>query len=205
MGILTTNVTLTRYHIVEAVPDALWTEIPSRLKRFAFKDIDQTVDERSVGWTSFDNMLDTYWHETQPEKGEFLALALRLETRRLSPAIYKKHLQIKQKAAEDELKKSGRKFLSHDQKKELREQVRLQLISRCLPVPAIFDVVWNTKENIVYFSSANSKAISLFTEYFTATFELHLDPLTPYSLTLRLMGEAAQQRLETLEPTNFIT
>ena len=58
MPILSTSLGLTRYRVVEAIPDSLWREAPKRLKDNAFRDIDATVDERSFGWCNIDNMLE---------------------------------------------------------------------------------------------------------------------------------------------------
>ena len=56
MSILSTSLGLTRYRVVEGIPDSLWREVPKRLADNAFHDIDDSVDERSFGWCNIDNM-----------------------------------------------------------------------------------------------------------------------------------------------------
>ncbi len=204
MGLLASSVSMTRYRFVEPPPDSLWPEIPKRLKQYSFKDIDQSADERSFGWVNFDDMLDSDWVDAVPDKGEYLAFALRLDTRRISPAVLKKHLQLALQQAEVKARGEGRKYLSRDDKKEVKEQTRLRLLARALPIPALFEVAWNTKTNIVYLASTNSKVRDLFVDLFSATFELHLDPLTPQALALALLGEEAEHRLQNIEPALFI-
>ena len=80
----------------------------------------------------------------------------------------------------------------------------MRLLGRFLPIPAIFDVVWATDSNIVYLASTQSKLIELFMNHFTLTFDLHLEPLTPYALAATLMDEASLSRLDNLEPTSFV-
>lgn len=205
MPILSASLGITRYRIVEQIPSALWAETPKRLQDNAFKDIDGTLDERSWGWCNADNMLDLDWAESPPEKGHYLVFSLRLDTRRIPPAVIKKHTMI---ALADELQKAkqeGKAFISKDRRREIREQVMLRLRARSLPIPAVFDAAWDTRTGRVLFFSTNSKAKTLFEDHFQLTFQLTLEPLTPFFLAMDMLGgEAAAPRLETLEPTAFV-
>ncbi len=204
MGLLGTSCSFTRFRIADSVPQELWMNIPAKLKQFAFQDIDDIPEERAWGWTSFEDMLDTQWRSALPEKGAYLAFALRLDTRRIPPAVLKKHVMIALREEEARIKEQGKKFIARDRKTELRDQVKLRLLGRFLPIPALFDVVWATDSNIVYLASTQSKLIELFMNHFTLTFDLHLEPLTPYALAATLMDEASLSRLDNLEPTSFV-
>jgi len=179
-------------------------DIPRRLKRFAFVDIDQSAEERSFGWVCFDDLLDAEWKTSSPEKGEYLVFSLRLDTRRVSPAMFKKHwlLALKQKVAE--LPEQGRKYLTRDQKAELREHVRQRLLARSLLIPAVFDVVWSVRDNRVYLATTNAKIRTLFEDMFARTFELALEPLTPVVLAQEHLGEAVRHRLDEFEGAVFV-
>lgn len=205
MPILSASLGLTRYRVVEEIPSTLWAEVPKRLADNAFKDIDGTLDERSHGWCNSDNMLDLEWNESPPEKGHYLTFALRLDTRRIPPAVFKKHCMI---ALSEELVKAkaeGKAFISKDRRREIREQVMLRLRARSLPIPAVFDAAWNTMTGRVLFFSTNSKSKTLFEDHFQLSFGLTLEPLTPFFLALDMLGgEAAVPRLENIEPTSFI-
>jgi DNA recombination-dependent growth factor C len=203
VGFISASATFTRYRLLEEVPESLWAEIPDRLKRNAFMDIDDTADERSFGWVCFDDMLDTQWATAPPEKGHYLTFGLRLDTRRMSAAVVKKHFQIALNQEMDRIREQGKKFVSRDRKKELKEQVTLRLRARTLPVPAQFDVVWNIQDNIVYLASTQSKLRSLFEDMFTLTFDLHLEPLTPYYKAVELLGEDRAKALDDIEAEHF--
>lgn len=204
MSFLSSSVALTRYRIVEDVPSTLFQAVPARLKEWAFRDIDATTDERSFGWTNIDDMLDVGFTQSPPEKAHYLAFSLRLETRRVQPAVFKKHYQIALKAETAKAKEQGKNFLSRDRKRELKEQVELKLRARSLPVPAIFSALWNTQDNRVWLDTTNAKARALFEDLFAMTFELHLEPLSPFFLALEMLGEDAAASLENLEPTLFV-
>ena len=203
MGLLSASSGFTRFRIVDEVPDTLWTEIPERLKRFAFKEIENTADERAWGWVCLDDMLDSFWRTAPPEKGGYFAFTLRLDTRRVAPAVFKKHFTIAVRKEEQVAKEQGRKYLGRERKKEIKEQVMLKLMARSFPIPAVFDAVWNIQEGRIYLCCTGSKVIELFMNHFTDTFDLHIEPLTPFALGLALLGEAAQPKLDELEAAVF--
>ncbi|MDR3044213.1 MAG: recombination-associated protein RdgC [Desulfovibrio sp.] len=203
MGFLNASSSFTRFRIADPVPATLWPTLPDKLKQFCFRDIDNTSDERSWGWVCFDDMLDTAWRTAPPEKGGYIAFSLRQDTRRIPAAVLKKHLSLALREEEARNKEQGKKFISRERKKELKEQTRLRLMSRFLPIPAEFNVLWAIDTGTIYFASTQSKMIDLFSDYFTLTFDLHLEPLTPYALAASMLDEAAMTRLDTLEPTRF--
>ncbi|GAU07964.1 recombination-associated protein RdgC [Desulfoplanes formicivorans] len=204
MSILAASTSLTRYRIVEEVPKELWAEVNERLRTFAFRDIDETADERSFGWVCFDNMLDEQWKTAPPEKGAYLAFSLRIDTRRIPAAVLKKHVQLAMEHQLELMKAQGKKFLTRDQKTEIKEQVKLKLRARTLPIPAYFNVVWDTDKQLVYLGNTTDKVKELFEELFTKTFGLNLEPQTPFFQALGAMGLHRLEELENLEPTIFI-
>ncbi len=204
MGFLSASTGLTRYRLPDDVGDDVLSDVQLRLKRFAFVDIDQSMEERSFGWVCFDDLLDAEWTTAGPEKGPYLAFSLRLDTRRVPPAVFKKHWMIALRERMAQLVEDGKKFLSKDQKTELRDQVRQRLLMRSLPIPAVFDVVWSVRDNRLYLATTNTKVRTLFEELFTRTFDAELEPLTPVTLALELLGEAAESRLTGFEGSLFV-
>ncbi|QGY40929.1 hypothetical protein GM415_12575 [Pseudodesulfovibrio cashew] len=204
MSIQSASLGLTRYRIIEEVPRELLQQVPEKLKQFCFVDIDGTADERSFGWTNIDDMLDMNWVQSPPEKADYFAFGLRLDTRRIPPAVLKKHCTIALNKELEHNKEQGKNFVSRDRKRELKEQVTLRLRARTFPIPAMFDIIWNPSANRVYLSTTNAKVRALFEDYFTLTFDLHLEPLTPFFMAMEILGEEAAPRLESLEPTLFV-
>lgn len=204
LGFMSASAGMTRYRIVEEdIPSSLWHEVEDRLKRNAFRDIDGSAEERSFGWVSFDNMLDPEFALCPPEKGPYLTFTLRLDTRRIPPAVLKKHVAVAMNQAMQAMREQGKKFLTKEQKAEIRDQVELRLRARTLPIPACFDVIWDTNRQRVYIASTQSKLTELFEELFTHTFGLHLEPLTPYFLALDTLGAGRRAELDEFEPTVF--
>ncbi|MDD4952034.1 MAG: recombination-associated protein RdgC [Desulfovibrionaceae bacterium] len=204
MSLLSSSLGLTRFRVVEDADQALLRRVPDLLKKFAFRDIDDSAEERSFGWTNIDDMLDTNWEKSPPEKGRFLAFSLRLETRRVQPAVLKKHLRIALDQESARAKDQGRNFVSRDRKRELKEQVFLRLRARSLPIPAVFDALWDHQAGRVLLATTNAKARALFEDHFTLSFGLRLEPLSPFFLALDILGEDKARKIENLEPTVFI-
>jgi len=204
VGFLSASTGLTRYRLPDEVGVDVLSDVQRRLKRFAFVDIDQRMEERSFGWVCFDDLLDAQWLTAGPEKGPYLAFSLRLDTRRVPPSVFKKHWMIALRERQAQMATEGKKFLSKDQKTELREQVRQRLLMRSLPIPAVFDVVWSPRDNRVYLATTNGKVRALFEDLFARTFETELEPLTPVMLGLELLGEAAEGHLTGFEGSVFI-
>lgn len=203
MGFLSASCSYTRYLPVGDVPQQLLRDLPGLLKKFAFKDIDHTADERSFGWACLDDWLDTEWKAAPPEKGHYFAWLLRLETRRVPPAVFKKHVEIAIREFKASIKDEEKRFVSKARKKEIKEMVELRLRARMLPTPAVFDVAWDQRTNIVTLASTNSKVRQLFEDLFQQTTGLQLEPQTPFYLAGRMLGEDAVSRLENLEATDF--
>lgn len=201
MSFLKSSTSFTRFRITDPVPSTLWNEVTDRLRANSFQDIDELPEERSFGWTAFEDILDISFAKEPVEKGHYLAFCLRLDTRRVPPAVVKKHLSLALRKEEELNREQGKKFVSRDRKKELKEQVMLKLRMRFLPVPAEFQVIWNTSENVIYFTSTQQKMLDLFEELFIKTFELHIAPLTPYELATVQFND--NPRLDAIEPTQF--
>lgn len=205
MSILSASTGLTRYRIMEEVTDDQIREFPDLLRKFAFIDIDATTDERSFGWTNIDNFLDVKWRKSPPEKAHYMAFTLRLETRRIAPAVMKKHLQIAMDAELEKAKELGKNYVSRSRKSELKEQTRIRLNARSLPIPAVFDAVWNLNNHTILVDTTNAKACSLFEDHFKECFEMTLEPLTPFFLAQDMLGgDKAAPKLEALDPTIFV-
>ena len=203
MGFLGSSCSFTRFRVIDPVPDELWAEIPQLLKKGAILDIDETTDSQADGWVSFDDYLDTTWQAGPPQKGAYMAFSLRLDIRRIPAGVVRKYLDLALKREKAENEKNGKKFISRERRKELKELVQISLRRRFLPVPNEFNVIWNTANNEIWFASTQTKMLELFVQRFLATFKLHIEQLTPSALALSMLGDAAEADSSSVEPTQF--
>ena len=203
MSFIKSSSTFTRLRITDPVPAGLWPVIGDKLRQYAFKDIDDLPEERAWGWVNFDDMLDSEWRTSPPEKGGYITFALRLDTRRVPPAVLRKHLALAMREEEARVREQGKKYVSRERKKELKEQVLFRLMQRSLPIPAEFAVVWNMENNMIYFASTQDKMLELFQNHFTLSFDLHLEPLSPYELASSILGEDGISRIDHIQASTF--
>lgn len=203
MGFLASTCSFTRFRVIDPVPDGLWAEIPQLLKNGAFIDIDETAEDQADGWVSFDDYLDTTWQAGPPQKGAYMAFSLRLDIRRIPAGVVRKYLDLALKREKAENEKNGKKFISRERRKELKEQVQLSLRRRFLPVPGEFNVIWNTANNEIWFASTQTKMIELFAQRFLDTFKLHIEQLTPPALALSMLGEAAEEAVHDADSVDY--
>ncbi len=204
MGILSASNALTRFRLLEAVPKDFWTGFLDKLQQFAFIDIDDNSLERSFGWVAFDHMLDTKWTSAPPDKGAYMTFSLRLDTRRLSSAVLKKHMLIAMQAESEKNEAQGKRFISRERRIEIKDNVKLSLMRKVLPVPAVFDVVWATDTGLIYLASTHKAIIDLFEGYFAQSFELHIEQLNPYTSAASMIDEKDLILLDKLEQSVFI-
>ena len=202
-NIYSASISFTRFRVIDPIPSELFTQIPEKLRQFAFRDIDDLPEMQAYGWVCFEDMLDTEWRTAPPQKGNYFTFSLRLDTRRIPPAIIKKQLSLALKAEKEKIQAQGKKFISRERKKDLKEQVLLRLRQRFLPVPAEFHVVWEPDRNEVWFASTQGKMIDLFMELFITSFGLHLEQIEPYSLAEGLLDDVEMGKLDRCEATQF--
>jgi hypothetical protein len=201
MGFMSSSCSFTRFRIIEDIPKTLWPQIPSLLKKNAIVDIDDSRDLESHGWTCFDDMLNTTWDGATPRKGTLYVFSLRVDKRRIPPGVLKKHLTIAIQAELAKPENSGKKHLSKERKKELKERVLSELIGHFLPIPAEFNVIWD--DRTVWFASTQGKMVNLFMMCFLETFGLNLEQLTPYTLAADMLDEEDMEMVDAFEATSF--
>lgn len=203
MSFLKSSTSFTRFRVLDDVKPEIYDSIEDVLRKYAMIDIDDTADERGYGWTNFDDMLDLDFATSSPRKSEFIVFAFRVDTRRVAPAIIKKHVTIALRQEEAKMAELGKKYLSKDRKKEIIEQVKLRLRARTPPIPAVFEVIWDYSHKTIYFASVQRKVIDMFTEYFVRSFDVHIEQVLPYSLAQNILGSGCEDKLDELEPTTF--
>jgi hypothetical protein len=196
MGILSNTVSFCQYQVSGEFPDKdLYEWAADRLAQNAFRAIDQTAEELSFGWVHFDDPSDSsfatpraFWRD------HYLAFTLRRDQRRV-PAVLLKAYQ--EKAANDYLSSNpGLKWVPKDKRHDLRNAVRSILLSKTLPLPAMYDAVWDTRTGVVTFSSLTPKIQELFEYLFERTFQMSLVTIHPFARAERVLDKSLRPALQ---------
>lgn len=153
------------------------------LQRFALLLIDGTADERGQGLVPFDTPLDhTSWPMAQNFAGHFALFCLRVDTRRIPAAVMKKHLTEAMAKEKESMAATGKVFISKDRKREIKEQVKLRLLTRTEPAPAVVEVAVDRMSGRVFFGSTAAKMKDTFVGLWFAMTGERLAEQTPETL-----------------------
>ena len=177
MGLLTNSASFVRFNVEGDPPTDFWDFAAERIKKYAFRDIDDNYDERSIGWVSCLDMFDSEFAYTSYTVGDYLVLSLRIDERKVPAAALKK-FTLKEEGRIKRERQIPR--LSRDHRQEIKENMRLVLLKKAIPIPSVYDMAWNLSDNTVLFFSTSQKAIGSLEEFFKESFDLHLMMQIPY-------------------------
>jgi len=194
MGLLKGSLSLTRYRVKEEPPELLTDEyLDERLAKNAFVDIEDTPEERSLGWVEFLNHLDINFNPATYRFGGVLAFTLRQDTRKVPGKTLARYYNIREARYVEQV---GRKPNSVA-KKELKEAVKSELLRRALLNTELMEVAWLYQENEIWLAATGEKRREAFEELWGRTFGLALQMLVPATLGLELItGELRKALLD---------
>ncbi len=177
MGLSKGTLTFTRYRVTGETPDSFAEFMDRQIKLFAFRELSAGTEEKSMGWTSLDNVLDTGFEYANYSIGDFFAFSLRIDRRAVPPALLK--LRVLQ-AEKDFLEEKGLKKLYKGQREDIRETVKLGLLGRAQPVPSFYEVCWSVSGEWLIFGTLTEKVNEDFKDLFKRAFDLSLSQFLPW-------------------------
>ena len=197
MGLLSRTSTFVRYSVEGELPDNFWDFAAERIAQFSFRDIDDTFDEYSIGWVAVDNMFDSEFSHASYAVGDQIVLSLRVDERKVSSSLLKK-FTLKE---EERIKKENRApRLSKGHRQQIKEDIRLQLAKKALPLPSVYELSWNLANNTLLFFSISVKAQSILEDFFKESFGLTIILQPPYLVAANLLDDSEQETLKAIQP-----
>lgn len=201
MGLIKGSASFVRFSVEGELPENPLDFIADRVTSFSFRDIDDTYDEYSIGWVSVHNMFDSQFKYASYLTGDYVTLTLRVDERKVSPAILNKCIQKEEERIK--LEKQIPK-ISRAMKVEIKERIKAELMRKSVPIPAIFDLCWNLSRGTVLFFSTNKKLHAVLEDYFKESFGLNLRLQIPYVTAESIVSDEKRSRLETITPDIFV-
>lgn len=165
-----------RFAVEGQLPQTFMAFVDSRLKANSFRESRHTTEEKRLGWVSAMDILDTDFNKDDYLLGDYLVFSLRADHKMIPPKLFKVRLMEEQRRfmAEHVQTRIGKAAGEN-----LKDKVKLELLSRSEPVPSFHDVLWNIGQNRVYFSSLSDKVADDFVDLFKKTFSLGLKRIVP--------------------------
>lgn len=197
MGIMSNTASICQFQVAGDFPEGnLLDWIGGCLDKHAFRDIETSADELSIGWVRTDDYQSSDFAGAQLfRKDHYVSFTLRRDQRRIPTPLLKAH---QQKAEKEFLDGNPAFFRVPKQKREdIRDAVRLSLCARTLPSPAMYDIVWDTRNGLITLASLSSAVIDLFESEFKKSFTgLRLLMIHPFARALRVVPESLAEVLE---------
>lgn len=202
MGLLSSTVSIAQYKIYGELKRPIIETVTSGLKKNMIFEIDGQPVDKAVGWTSFDNPFKPNFEGSSFSIGTYLIFSMRIDKKSIPPKVIKKHSTVEETKI---LVKSGRKFLSSNEKREIKERVIEVLNIRVPATPNVYDILWNYEEAVLWFFSNLKAANEEFETFFSKSFGVTPIRLFPYTMADLMAGltDADRDALTKLSPTVF--
>ena len=201
MGLLSGSASFTRFTVEGEVPENFWDFVAQRVTEHSFQDIDDTIDEHSIGWVSVVDMFDSEFAFSSYAAGDYVVLSMRVDERKCSPAVLRKFTAKEESRLKQE---QGVRRLSRNVRLEIKERIRAEMVRKSPPIPAVYDLCWNLSDNTLLFFTNSRKALALLEDLFRETFELSLIMQIPWNNALQLTDPATAEKLADLQPALLI-
>lgn len=200
MGVYANTVSITQFTVSGELPQTeLFEWFSNKLAGRCFQSIENSTEESSEGWTLVDRPDDASFESPSDFwRDNFAVFSLRRDQRKIPAAVLKSHAGREEGlflAQNPNLRRTPK-----HKRDEIREQVQMRLMSRCLPVPSTVDVVWDLKNGVLTLFSLGTKVIDRFEDIFRKTFEgFSLVIIHPFARARKLLDG---QLLDALEAAN---
>lgn len=188
---LSSSSAIVRYRVEGRVLDPFINTIRDSLKRDTIREIDKDPCEKVCGWTSFQTPFLPQFDDSSFIVGEYLVFSFQINKKKISSKVLKKYYEIEllKKLAE-----TGRKHLSKNEKKEIKERIKDVLLLKILATPNNYDVVWHYEDSRLWLFSSSNSVTSEFEDFFSQSFSLRLVRLFPFTLGDLSLGLSDDER-----------
>lgn len=189
MGLLSSTVSITRYRVEGKLEKPVLETIAKCLKKNVIRDDD--ASDRIVGWTSFDRPFNPDFEGSSFLIGTYFVFSLRIDKKTVPRSLIKKECALE---TARRLAATGRKYLSRDEKRMVKEHVTSALTLRIPATPNVHDLIWNHEESFLWFFSTLKSANEELETLFFRSFHLPVIRLFPYTTADLVMGLSGAQR-----------
>ena len=169
----------------------------------AFRDTDEDgmPKAEAFGWVAIHDPLVTDFDATDLFFQQYLVVGFRFDTRAVPAKLswMERRRQEDVRRREQDLEK-----LSRDMKREIKQDVESNLMSRALPNPKLFECAWNLETEALYFTGKLKSARETFASLFRETFGVAPIPMIPYLAAERVgLPDGIVDSVRGVEPSHL--
>ncbi len=187
MGLFSGAISMARFQTEPLGEEDIQSFIYSRVQDFSFREDNDNITEMNVGWVAAHRPFDDTFSPDDIFFSDYVLLGIRVETRKVPAALLKK-FYLQQEASL--LQEMNKKALTRRERKLLKERVHQGLLSKTIPVPKMYEMVWHPVQGRLFFLATQVKAIEIFENIFAKTFDVRPVPVVPFNLALSLFNDS---------------
>lgn len=202
MGLLSSSNSVTRYKVLGELEKPVIDTVYNGLIRYSIQEIDNDQQEKSVGWTSLENPYMPDFEGSSFVIGSYLIFSMRLDKKSIPAKTINKHYALEMTKL---LEKSGREYLSRNEKRTLKDHVIDALSLRIPATPNIHDIIWHPEDSWLWFFTNLKAANEALETLFKESFNLSLIRIFPYTHAdlMADLSDGDRDALSRVSPTAF--
>ncbi len=202
MGLISSTHAVSRYHIEGKFEGSAAEEVRNNLIAYSIPKLESEFDALSAGWTPFESPYNPDFDKFSIQFGTFFLFSLRIDKKSIPVRLVQKYMALE---IEKKMEKSGREFISKNEKTEIKEMVMDLLMHKIPAVPSIYEILWNYEEQNLYLFTTQKAANELFETLFFKSFKLKPIRLFPYTLveTKSAFSNSDKDRIFSLAPLKY--
>lgn len=170
------NISFRTFHVSGKAATPSKDRLLERLETFSFAGIETAEEGANHGWLAPDHLFDGDFNVAKIFRGRYALFAFRVDTRKVPGALLQAHTAIAFQAA---LEAEGLERLSAKQKREIKSDIKSQLLTETPPTQRAYGVFWNVKQRRVFFQNTSKSVVEAFRMLFERTFEVSIEPHVP--------------------------
>lgn len=191
MALISSTHAVSRYHIDGKIEGSILEEVREGLIKNSIPKIESEYDEILAGWTPLESPYNPDFETFSFQFGTYFVFSLRIDKKSIPQKLIQKYIAIE---IEKKKEKTGRDFVSKNEKAEIKEHVTDILMHKIPAVPNVYDVLWDYEAASLYLYTTQKAANEFFETIFFKSFNLKPIRLFPYTMIEKKSGFSTQQK-----------
>lgn len=202
MALMASTHSISRYHIDGKIEGSITEEVLNGLITHSIPKIESEYDEISAGWTPVESPYNPDFEKFSFQFGTYFLFSMRIDKKSIPAKLIQKYMAIE---IEKKKEKSGRDFISKNEKSEIKEMILDILMHKMPSIPSVYDVLWDYEKNNLYLFTTQKAANEFFETLFLKSFNLKPIRLFPYTIveTKSNFSNPQKDRVLSLVPAKY--
>ena len=198
MGLLEGSMSLQSCLVLGPSPSE--RDIVGGLAQDQFRPFEDGLEEERIGWTDWRNPMIVPADPDWVIQERFALFMLRIDTRRVPPAILKAHVDLRMQQL---MKEKDLAFVGKEARISVADEVKAELLRKVLPTPTIVHLAWDLKGGTLYTTGTGSKAMGALTSLMMKSFGCEIQPESPLLWAGRIAPHLPVEGLMALDPLDL--